>query len=371
MQGKAATLFCLLILACVSSQRSFRLVWSDEFNGDTLDKTKWQPEVNCDGGGNNELQCYRSDNVQVQNGALRITARVEDGANGKKYSSGRINTAHAGAWRYGKIDVRVKSVDGLYLWPAIWMMPKDNVYGGWAASGEIDILESRGGYNNNRDFSSALHYGGAWPNNFYQSSGFKNASQSLSSGYHNFTAIWTPETIRFLLDGSEYYRASLLRTFNLQKSKPYHQFGQPFDQKFYIIINLAVGGGIFADKAGALTRDVAKNWKNPTFIIDYVRVYELIGADVTPDCDTMYRNLPCRAWTQDPTQIDAQKMGTTFDWICAQNASFCKDVQSKAKYGKCNTAEKLSWIMNMYYQSVKGEQGKDGCNFSGLGRVVQ
>jgi len=137
---RSVIIFLCFVLAISAQQYS--QVWSDEFNGNSLDLSKWQYEVNCDGGGNNELQCYTSNskNLKVSDGRLHITV-VPENYNGKKYTSARINTKGKAAWKYGRFDARAKLPNGIYIWPALWMMPRDSVYGGWAASGEIDIMK--------------------------------------------------------------------------------------------------------------------------------------------------------------------------------------------------------------------------------------
>jgi len=126
----------------------YKLVWSDEFNGNKLNTDIWTYENHC-APQNNELQCYtpRDNNVYVKDGFLYVEARQENYGN-KKYTSGRINTKKSVAWKYGKFEVRAKLPKGDYLWPALWMLPRDYKYGGWAASGEIDIMEARGQNNN-------------------------------------------------------------------------------------------------------------------------------------------------------------------------------------------------------------------------------
>jgi len=263
-----------IMMVGVASDQSYQLVWSDEFNGNSLDLSKWQYEVNCDGGGNNEMQCYTSssDNVAVRNGSLVITARVQN-ANGKQYTSGRINTKASASWKYGRFDARAKLPDGIYMWPALWMMPRDSVYGGWAASGEIDIMENRGG--NNFEQQSTLHFGGSWPRNIYQGSGAQTMSFDMTKDFHVYSAVWTPDQIQFLVDNKVFYTMSLQRSFNNNGAAPYTKNGQPFDQEFFYIINLAVGGGFFGGNSQALTTAQARAWANPQFEVDYVRAYQL------------------------------------------------------------------------------------------------
>jgi len=269
--------FTMCIMAVMAQSQTYQLVWSDEFNGNSLDLSKWQYEVNCDGGGNNELQCYTSspNNVAVRNGSLVITA-IPENINGKQYSSGRINTKASAAWKYGRIDFSAKTPNGIYLWPALWMMPRDQVYGWWAASGEIDIMENRGTQNTQE---STLHFGGSWPNNIYQGSGPQTMAFDMTADFHLYSAIWTPTSIQFLIDNKVYYTQTLQRNFWSGKgNNPYTSNGQPFDQYFYIIINLAIGGGFFGGDANSLTTAQAQRWASNTLLVDYVRVYQLQNA---------------------------------------------------------------------------------------------
>jgi len=273
----------LFIVACfifAISAQQYAQVWSDEFSGNSLDLTKWKYEVNCDGGGNNELQCYTSNskNLRVSDGHLYITV-VPENINGKKYSSARINTKGKAAWKYGRFDARAKLPNGIYLWPALWMMPRDSVYGGWAASGEIDIMENHGGQNS--DQQSTIHYGGSWPNNVYQGSGPQVMPFDMTADFHNYSLVWTPDLLQFYVDERLFHTENLVRDFwSGRGSSPYRAPRQPFDQYFYYIINLAVGGGFFGGNANSLTSDQAQNWANPTLVIDFVRVSQLIGSPI-------------------------------------------------------------------------------------------
>ena len=125
------------------------LVWSDEFDGPTVDPANWEfmigngAEYGIPGWGNNELQYYtsRAQNVYVSGGALHIVARRESYA-GYEYTSARLRTMNRREFLYGRIEARMILPSGQGLWPALWMLPTNSPYGGWAASGEIDIMES-------------------------------------------------------------------------------------------------------------------------------------------------------------------------------------------------------------------------------------
>jgi beta-glucanase (GH16 family) len=238
------------------------LVWNDEFDGSSIDQSKWEHEVNGWGGGNNELQYYtdRPENSYTENGALVIKALKEtytgdDGT--REYTSARLRTYQRGDWLYGRFDVKAKLPFGQGLWPAIWMLPTDWVYGGWAASGEIDIMELLG-HEPSRVYGT-LHYGGEFPNNTQSGLSFELNGASFSDGYHLFTLEWDTTEIRWYVDNELYQTQNQWFTSAAQ-------FPAPFNKRFHLLLNVAVGG----------------NWPgNPNIStpfpqymhIDYVRVY--------------------------------------------------------------------------------------------------
>ncbi len=244
-------------------QSTLKLVWSDEFAGDSLDYSKWAVEVNAFGGGNQELQIYtdREQNVRVENGQLVLQAHRDNaGVSGtvREYSSGRVRSKHRGDWKYGRIEVRAKLPVGAGLWPAIWMLPTEEKYGGWAASGEIDIMEYRGQTPN--EVSGALHYGGSWPNNTHQTSSYKLPSGTFAEDFHTFAIQWQAGKIEWLVDGKKFRSQT-------EWTSSGGDFPAPFDQKFHLILNLAVGGGF----VGPPNNDT----KFPQqMLVDYVRVYQ-------------------------------------------------------------------------------------------------
>lgn len=242
----------------------WNLVWQDEFSASQVDLTKWEYEVNADGGGNNELQYYtaRPENSFIENGHLVIRALKESyTSNGqtREYTSARMRTLQKGDWLYGRIEVRAKLPYGQGLWPAIWMLPTDWVYGGWAASGEIDIMELLG--HEPYKVYATLHFGGQWPNNQHSSAGtYELQSGTFAGDFHTFALEWEREEMRWYVDGTHY------GTMN-QWSSDNQPYPAPFDKRFHLLLNVAVGG----------------NWPgNPDLTtvfpqqmeVDYVRVYE-------------------------------------------------------------------------------------------------
>ncbi len=267
------------------SQNPWTLVWSDEFNGDAIDTSKWGFDttngvsVGNPGWGNNELEYYtdRSDNAKVEDGKLVITARKED-YEGFHYTSARMKTAGKFSKTYGKFEIRAKAPTGQGLWPAIWMMPEDSVYGVWASSGEIDIME---GWGSKPDrIGGTIHYGGQWPNNVYTGKEY-TFTGSTTAEWHTYALEWEPGEIRWYVDGK------LFSTQNDWYSKGADQpanyaYPAPFDQAFHLIVNLAVGGNFDGNPAD-------DSIFPSTMEIDYVRVYDLTGRayrEPTPPAST-------------------------------------------------------------------------------------
>jgi len=271
----------------------YKLVFSDEFNGNSLDRSKWNVEVNCWGGGNAEKQCYvdHPETIFVKDGSLHLKA-IYKGAyqlhgndqctlNNENscswtqpFISGRINTKAANlAWKYGKVRVRALLPSGPFLWPAIWMLPQDDVYGTWAASGEIDIMEARG--QDPTRVSHAIHYGGQWPNNVYSDKLVD--TDNAQNNWHVYGIDWTEDSLVFSIDDKATYSVNLNRSFYSGKGdNPYTKNGQPFDQRFHLLLNVAVGGGFFnAAQYGEFNPEVhSSQWTRPELIVDYVRVYQ-------------------------------------------------------------------------------------------------
>ena len=252
----------------------WHLIWQDEFNSNHLNESEWTFQVGTgDGGwGNHELEYYtnnRHENTRVENGHLVIDVRVED-FQGSHFTSARLNSRRA--WTYGKFEARARLPSGHNLWPAIWMMPRDSKYGVWAASGEIDIMELRG--DKPHEIMGTIHYGGSWPNNIFHGSGERYYPQDFSQDYHTFAVEWDRNSIKWLLDNNVYHEENINRIMWSGKgSNPYHANGQPFDQPFYWILNVAVGGNFFGN-GPYVSPGEARGWAKHTMEVDYIRVYQ-------------------------------------------------------------------------------------------------
>ena len=255
---------CFSNKASVSGNTFLKVVWSDEFNYSGLpDSSKWGYDVadgcpaNC-GWGNNEMQSYtvnRTKNARVENGCLVVEAHREK-TGSKDYSSARMVSKHKGDWTYGRIEVRAKLPHGLGVWPAIWMLPTDWVYGGWPKSGEIDIMENVG-------YLPDILYGSVHTQSFNHIMGTQATaglfSKTLSTEFHLYSIEWNADKIDFFFDDKKYL------TFLNRHDGP---DAWPFDRDFHLLINIAVGGN-WGGKMGVDT----KIWPQK-MLVDYVRVYQ-------------------------------------------------------------------------------------------------
>jgi len=240
-----------------SSDQTYSLVWSDEFDGPEINQENWNFEIGNGnwGWGNGEHQYYRQENASIQDGVLIIEARNES-YGGFNYTSTRMQTRNKADFLYGKISASIKVPEAGGTWPAFWMMPTNSVYGGWPNSGEIDILEHYGC--NPGDVHATVH------NNTYNWNGgvpptSYSTNTSATSEFHKYEVEWTQDELKFFVDDvwiGSYYN----------ESSGWEQW--PFDQEFYIILNLAIGSHFMP----CATED---NQFPERYEIDYVRVYQL------------------------------------------------------------------------------------------------
>jgi len=293
---------------------SWKLVWSDEFDGEVIDPTRWSFDRDCWGGGNAERQCFTDDpgNARIENGALVITARREPVSGpalperlrgpdtpveivSREYSSARLVSRGNAAWRYGRIEVRARLPRGQGAWPAIWMLPEENAYGGWAASGEIDIMEAVNLGAPCEECASGiedrvlgtLHYGGEWPDNHY--SGSSVTLPDLAQGAHTFALEWSKDGMTWFVDGVPFACQTPDHWFTTSETAQGRP-AAPFDAPFHLILNVAVGGGLPERKnLGGVDPEVFPQ----SMIVEFVRVYEWAGDGEAPGpsgpCQPAYR----------------------------------------------------------------------------------
>ena len=240
-------------------------VWCDEFDVDGLpDSTKWSYDVGGGGWGNNELQYYTDadlDNAKVEDGNLYITALKEQiGSN--QYSSARLVSKYRGDWLYGRIQIKAKMPSGRGLWSALWMLPTDWRYGGWPDSGEIDIMEYVG-YDENR-IHGTIHTG-AYNHNLGTQIGFSRLETFVEEEFKVYEMVWEPGKIDLYVDGVKfaYFGYNPNANIDVENSDAW-----PFDQRFHLIMNIAVGGNWGG------VQGVDDSIFPQSMVVDYVRVYQ-------------------------------------------------------------------------------------------------
>lgn len=266
--------FILLISLFVSSfpkdslaqDTDWELIWSDEFDSNELNTGKWSFQYGTGAGdglsgwGNAELQYYtdRPENVFVENGNLHIVAKEED-YGGMDYTSARLRSINNGDWRYGRFEIRAKLPEGQGIWPAIWMMPTDNVYGGWPGSGEIDIMELIG--HEPDIIYGTIHYG---PPHTFEGGSYTLPDGNFSDDFNTFALEWENGEMRWYINDQLFH--SETAWFSNGQGYP-----APFDQRFHFIMNVAVGGNWPGSP------DASTNFPQE-MQVDYVRVYKNANA---------------------------------------------------------------------------------------------
>lgn len=237
----------------------WKLTWSDEFNYKGLpDSNKWNYDIGGHGGGNNELQYYTGNellNALVENGNLKIIARKQIKEN-KQYTSARLITKNKAEFKYGKIEVKAKLPAGRGTWPAIWMLGKNIDEVDWPKCGEIDIMEHVG-------YMKDSIFGTVHTESYNHVKGTQKTKGIFITdpynSYHVFSIEWTPERIDFMINGVVY---------NHIKNEHLSANEWPFDQPFFLIINLAIGGN-WGGKFG-----IDDSIFPAVLEVDYVRVFQ-------------------------------------------------------------------------------------------------
>ena len=234
------------------------LVWSDEFNYTGLpDSSKWNYDTGGDGWGNNELEYYtanRAENARVENGNLVIEARKEDW-DSSHYTSARLVTRGKAGWQYGRMEIRAKLPSGLGTWPAIWTLASTTPFN-WPDDGEIDIMEHVG-------YDPGRIHGSIHCKQFNHVIGTQKTANieipDYSDSFHMYYLDWNKDSIKIGADNTTYFRFA----------NDHAGYGSwPFDNKMYLILNIAVGGNWGGQKGLDTTI-----WPKQ-MLVDYVRVYQ-------------------------------------------------------------------------------------------------
>jgi beta-glucanase (GH16 family) len=307
----------------------YELVWSDEFSVDGApDRSKWGYDVGGGGWGNNEEQFYTDnlENARVEDGRLVIEVHQVNTTRTPSYTSARLLTRGKASWRYGRVEVRAKLPSATGLWPAVWMLAQNDSYGNayWPDNGEIDIIEAVG-YENDPLFKqitgnarqpnahSTLH---TFERNHMTSQGMGGSTylSTLTTEFHVYGLSWDADDIRFDIDGVQHF--SVQRAAIIPSRNPPAELWPwwPFDQEFFLIVNIAVGGnwgghfntGLYPQSPyGTDGIDHAANWPQ-RMEVDWVRVYQPASA-------------PEGSWKGWP--LDDLGNFNTNDWLGWVNAS--------------------------------------------------
>lgn len=249
----------LLEIITKQGNKKFELQWSDEFNGIGLpDSTKWSYDEGGHGWGNNELQYYtKADtlNVKVAKGLLQITVRKQNKSS-NAYTSARLVTNGKSNFKYGKIEIRAKLPKGRGLWPAIWMLGTNLKKAGWPTCGEIDIMEHVG-------FNPDSIFGTVHTKSYNHMLGTQKGksifTENVYDQFHIYSVEWSPQKIDFMVDGI---------VFNTIPNEHKTIAEWPFDEPFYLLLNVAVGGAWGGQKG------IDETVFPATMEIDYVRVFK-------------------------------------------------------------------------------------------------
>ena len=244
--------------ASISTHAQWDLIWQDEFDGSSLDTTKWKVDVGGNGWGNNESQYYTAQgNLNIQNSLLTITAKAEQFGN-NQYTSAKIKTEGKFNVRFGKIETRMKCPMGQGLWPAFWMLGSNHSTIGWPKCGEIDVIE-------HINSETKVHGTAHWDNvgHIYWGGIINNDPTQ----FHNYSIIWDSTKIQWFMDDQIYYQLNTLNGVNGTEE---------FQNSFYLILNLAVGGD-WPGYPNANTIFPAE------MLVDYVKVYQPSNANSIAD----------------------------------------------------------------------------------------
>jgi len=243
----------------------YQLVWSDEFDGTSLDLTKWQYEIGGGGWGNQEKEYYtnRTENLRLENGNLLIQA-LKEVYNGNNYTSARINTRAKATFLYGKIEARISLPQGAGTWAAYWLLGSNLSTAKWPLCGEIDIMEHIG--SQPTMISHATHTSeknGSKGNNWYN----RKTITDAENNFHTYTIEWEKsynegdDCISFLIDG---VKSTTIWEPHINSTVQVW----PFKKDFFVILNLAIGGTM-----GGTVNDAI--FDNPVIMkVDYVRFYQ-------------------------------------------------------------------------------------------------
>ena len=301
-------------------------VWCDEFDYEGLPNSElWSYDTGGGGWGNGEAQYYTNmdpDNAYVSDGTLKITA-LKETYDSNEYTSARLVSRYKGDWLYGKIQIRAKLPSGNGTWPAIWMLPTDWEYGGWPYSGEIDIMEHVG---SDSQFVYGTIHTGAYNHNLGTQIGYNMELPDAETTFHVYELEWEPGRMEVFVDGISYgvFGYNPLSNINITNSDAW-----PFDQRFHLIMNLAIGGSW----GGSIDNSIFPQ----TLEVDYVRVYQkdYAGMDQTPPQPV--ENL---------TSLDISESSIKIMWDKATDDVYVKEYEIYVDYALVGTTSLNAFKIN-------------------------
>lgn len=316
----------------VKAADNYELVWSDEFNGNSLDTNTWNYEIGTGswGWGNNEQQYYTDRNIKVSNGTMKITAKRED-YGGMKYTSSRITTKNKKNFKYGKIEARIKMPKFKGVWPAFWMLGANQDSVGWPKCGEIDIVEA---INDENLVYGTLHWFND-PGNNNADSGSSVAVANRTE-YHVYGVEWTADKLRWYVDGKVY------RTMDVSNDS----FSE-VRKEYFVIFNMAIGGqwpGYDIDETAFLA----------TMEVDWVRAYKKVEEKTTKYTGPMI------TVTEDAVETCSEKWGSYFgsDWAGASGTSKSTDKAVTGATMNITSIGNSQWGVQQYLKGLHYYPGR-------------
>lgn len=316
----------------VKAADNYELVWSDEFNGNSLDTNTWNYEIGTGswGWGNNEQQYYTDRNIKVSNGTMKITAKRED-YGGMKYTSSRITTKNKKNFKYGKIEARIKMPKFKGVWPAFWMLGANQNSVGWPKCGEIDIMEA---INDENLVYGTLHW--------FNDPGNNNADSGSSvavadrTEYHVYGVEWTADKLRWYVDGKVY------RTMDVSNDS----FSE-VRKEYFVIFNMAIGG----QWPGY---DIDETAFPATMEVDWVRAYKKVE-----ETTTKYTG-PMITVTEDAVETCSGKWGSYFgsDWAGASGTSKSTDKAVTGATMNITSIGNSQWGVQQYLKGLHYYPGR-------------
>ena len=316
----------------VKAADNYELVWSDEFNGNSLDTNTWNYEIGTGswGWGNNEQQYYTDRNIKVSNGTMKITAKRED-YGGMKYTSSRITTKNKKNFKYGKIEARIKMPKFKGVWPAFWMLGANQDSVGWPKCGEIDIMEA---INDENLVYGTLHW--------FNDPGNNNADSGSSvavadrTEYHVYGVEWTADKLRWYVDGKVY------RTMDVSNDS----FSE-VRKEYFVIFNMAIGG----QWPGY---DIDETAFPATMEVDWVRAYKKVE-----ETTTKYTG-PMITVTEDAVETCSEKWGSYFgsDWAGASGTSKSTDKAVTGATMNITSIGNSQWGVQQYLKGLHYYPGR-------------